>query len=201
MDEFSSIRKFISQFIAFTEDEWQPHQSALVRRWIKKGDYLLHAGQVCNHVSFINTGCFRVFHEHQQAEFTTYFAFENEYVTDYSSFLTRKPSLDNIVALEDAEVLQLGYDHMQKFYEQYPVWQKFGRLIAEHIFLMLAERSKDLQRKTPEELYLLMMNSQVKILDRVPLKYIASYLGITPEALSRIRKRIASSKPVSSHPK
>lgn len=191
MDEFASIRKFVSQFVSFTEEEWRAHQSASIRRLLKKGEYLLREGQVCNHVSFINKGAFRVFNILNDNNYTAYFAFENDYVTDYKSFLTRKPSFDNIVALEDAELIQLDYDSMQHLYETFPVWQKYGRLISEFVFIETAERSQSLLMKSPEERYLQMLKEHPHILERVPLKYIASFIGVTPEALSRIRKRIS----------
>lgn len=191
MDEFSSIRKYISAFLSFTDEEWVVHQKALVRKWVKKGEHLLTEGQVCNHVSFINSGFFRSYNLVHDEERTQYFAFENEYITDYCSFVTRKPSRDNIIAMEDAEVLQLDHASMHAAFEQYPVWQKFGRLIAEHVFVLTAFRGQDLLFKTPEELYLQLINEKPHVLERVPLKHVASYLGVTPEALSRIRKRVA----------
>ncbi len=193
MDEFASIRKYISNFLSFTEEDWAVHQKALVRRWIKKGEYLLTEGQVCNHVSFINQGFFRTYNMVRDEERTQFLAFEHEYITDYCSFVTRQPTRDNIIAMEDAEVLQLDHASMHAAFEKYPVWQKFGRLIAEYVFVMVSFRSQDLLFKTPEELYLQLMQEKPHILDRVPLKYIASYLGITPEALSRIRKRVSQS--------
>lgn len=197
MDEYSSIRNYISQFLSFTDEEWELHRSLLTRRWLKKGEFLLTAGQVCNHVSFINTGYFRVYNLIEGVERTNNFAFEGNYVTDYCSFLTRQPANDFIVALEDAQVLQLSYDHMQAAFEKSPVWQKFGRLIAEYIFIHASTRANSLLLKKPEELYLELMKERPKVIERIPLMYIASYLGITPEALSRIRKRL-SEKPINS---
>ncbi|HRJ30701.1 MAG TPA: Crp/Fnr family transcriptional regulator [Cyclobacteriaceae bacterium] len=193
MDEFASIRKFVSQFVTFTEEEWRAHQSALTRKWFKKGEFLLTEGQVCNHVSFVNRGCFRNYNMVRDEERTQFFVFENEYATDYCSFVTRLPSRDFIVALEDAEVLQLEYTAMHFLYEKYGIWQKYGRLIAEYVFVFTAFRSQNLLLKTPEELYLQLMQEKPLVLERVPLKYIASFLGVTPEALSRIRKRVAQS--------
>ncbi|MBX2957612.1 MAG: Crp/Fnr family transcriptional regulator [Cyclobacteriaceae bacterium] len=194
MDEFASIRKFVSQFVTFTEEEWRAHQSALTRRWLRKGEFLLTEGQVCNHVSFVNKGLFRNFNLVRDEERTQFFVFENEYTTDYCSFVTRQPSRDFIVAMEDAEILQLEYTAMQSLYEKYGVWQKYGRLIAEYVFVFTAYRSQNLLLKTPEELYLQLMLEKPQVLERVPLKYVASFLGVTPEALSRIRKRVAQNR-------
>jgi CRP/FNR family transcriptional regulator, anaerobic regulatory protein len=191
MDDFSAIRNFISRFVSFSEEEWNAHQAFLSKRSIKKGGYLLRAGEVCNYVTFINKGFFRIYHTVGDEERTANFAFDGNYVTDYSSFVSRLPSADNIVAMEDAEVLNLHYDDLQKAYEQYPVWQKFGRKVAEYIILFMADRNRSLLFLTPEQYYIKVMKDRPKVIANVPLKYIASYLGVTPEALSRIRKRMS----------
>lgn len=191
MDEFSSIRNYVSRFITFTDEEWRMHQSMLVRRFLKKGEFLLRAGEVCNHVTFINKGFVRVFNIVNESELTVNFAFDGNYVTDYSSFVSRQPSVDFIVAMEDLEVMQLNHADMHAAFEKYPVWQKFGRLIAEYILIFATERSRGLLFLCPEERYLKLMKDRPKVIANVPLKYIASYLGITPEALSRIRKRMS----------
>lgn len=192
MDDFSAIRNFVSRFVSFTEAEWKAHEVLLKKKLIKKGDYLLKAGEVCNHVTFINKGYFRVYHNLGQEELTGNFAFEGNYVTDYPSFVSRLPTDDNIVAMEDAEVLLLEYNDLQTAYEQYPVWQKFGRRVAEYILLFVVDRNKALLFLSPEERYVKLMKDRPKVIAKVPLKYIASYLGITPEALSRIRKRMST---------
>jgi CRP-like cAMP-binding protein len=192
MDEFFSIRNYVSRFITFTEEEWRVHQSMLVRRFIKKGEHILRAGEVCNHVTFLNKGFVRVYNIIHDEELTANFAFDGNYVTDYSSFVTRQPSLDFIVAMEDLEILQLNHADMQAAFEKYPIWQKFGRLIAEFILIHATERSRTFMFLTPEERYLKLMKDRPKVISNVPLKYIASYLGITPEALSRIRKRMTA---------
>jgi CRP/FNR family transcriptional regulator, anaerobic regulatory protein len=189
-DEYSLLRTFISNFINVTEEEWKLHRDALTRKFLKKGEYLLRQGQVCEHVSFISHGSFRVYSVIKDVEVSNYFFFENSYATDYASFLTRKPSDTSIVAMEDSEILQLNFPNMQMLYEKVPSWQKYGRLMAEHVFLMAEERAKALQQNSPESLYLKIMQEHPQIIERVPQQYIASYIGIQPESLSRIRKRL-----------
>ncbi|MFN8334349.1 MAG: Crp/Fnr family transcriptional regulator [Cyclobacteriaceae bacterium] len=191
MGEFSAIRNFISRFVTFTEDEWKAHEDLLTKKSFRKGEYLLRAGEVCSHVTFINKGYFRVYNNIGEQEFTANFAFDGNYVTDFASFVSRQPTSDNIVAMEDAEVLLLEYNDLQAAYERYPVWQKFGRMIAEYILIFIVERNRSLLFLTPEERYIKLMKDRPRVISSVPLKYIASYLGITPEALSRIRKRMA----------
>jgi CRP-like cAMP-binding protein len=190
MNEFTSIRNFISRFVPVTEEEWQMMQPLLVRRYLKKGEFILRAGELCNHVTFINTGYVRIYNQVNQEELTINFAFDGNFITDFASLLPRKPSTDYIVAMDNLEILQLHYHDMQALYEKAMVWQKFGRLIAEYVLLFVVERNKGLLFLSPEERYLKLMKERPKVMASVPLKYIASYLGITPEALSRIRKRL-----------
>lgn len=191
MNEFSSIRNFVSRFLNFTEVEWMMMQNVLTRRFIKKGEYLLREGEICNHVTFINKGFVRIYNIIQDEDLTINFAFDGNFTTDFASLIPRKPSTDYIVAMEDLEILQLEYTDMQALYESAMVWQKFGRLITEYVLLFVVERNKALLFKSPEERYLKLMKERPKVMANVPLKYIASYLGITPEALSRIRKRLS----------
>jgi CRP/FNR family transcriptional regulator, anaerobic regulatory protein len=196
-DEYSLLRAFISNFINVTEDEWKLHRDSLTRRFLKKGEFLLRAGQVCDHVSFVTKGYLRVYSVINDEEISNYFFFENNYATDYASFLTRKPSDTSIIAMEEVEVLQLNYSNMQMLYEKVPSWQKYGRLMAENVFLIAEARAKTLQHNSPESLYVKIMQEMPQVIERVPLQYIASYMGIQPESLSRIRKRLMEEKRVS----
>jgi CRP/FNR family transcriptional regulator, anaerobic regulatory protein len=196
-DEYSLLKAFISNFIEVTEDEWSLHRDALTRRFLKKGEYLLREGQVCEHVSFVTKGYLRVYSMINDEEISNYFFFENNYATDYASFLTRKPSHTSIIAMEEVEVLQLNYNNMQMLYEKVPSWQKYGRLMAENVFLIAEGRAKTLQHNSPESLYIKIMQEMPQVIERVPLQYIASYMGIQPESLSRIRKRLMEEKRVS----
>lgn len=195
-DEYTPLRQFIARVVDATEDEWKAHRDCLTRRFLRKGEFLVSEGQVVNNVSFINKGSFRVFKTLNGQDLTKHFFFANEYATEYISFLTRKPSDISVKALEDAELIELHYDKVQVLYEQYPVWQKYGRLMAENLFLVLAERTHRLLYHTPEENYLHLIESRPEIIERIPQQYIASYLGIQPESLSRIRKRLMEVKRV-----
>lgn len=195
-DEYTPLQKFASRLIDFSECEWHAHRDLLRRRFLKKGEFLVQEGEVCNYVSFINCGSFRVFMEVGPQEVNKHFFFEHEYASDYCSFLTRSPGRLNIKALEDAELMELSYDSVQLLYERFPVWQKYGRLIAESLYIQVANRTQELLLRTPEEMYTRLVENQSPIIARIPQHYIASYLGIQPESLSRIRKRIMEFKRV-----
>lgn len=196
MNEFTLLQKYITQFISFSEEEWQMHQAMLTRRFLKRGEFLLRAGEVCDHITFINKGVFRTYMIIDDEEMTSNFAFEGNYVTEYTSFVSRQPTTDYIVAMEDAEILQLEYNQLQAGYDKAPVWQKFGRLMAEYVLTFISSRNKSLLFNTPEERYLKLMKERPKVIERIPQHYIASYLGIKPESLSRIRKRLMETKKI-----
>lgn len=191
MDEFVSIRKFISRFMSFSEEDWKILTSSLVRRFLKKGEYVLRGGEVCNNVTFINSGLLRIYNIVRDEDLTVNFAFEGNFITDYSSFVSRQPTTDYIVCMTDVEILQLNYESMQSAYQRSPAWERFGRLMAEYILVFVVERNKSLLFDTPEMRYVKLIKERPKVVAQVPLKFIASYLGITPEALSRIRKRMS----------
>ena len=195
-DEYTLLHEFALRIMEFSEAEWHAHRELLTRRFLKKGEFLSQAGEVCNYASFINRGSLRVFLEVRDQEVSKHFFFDREYACDYSSFLTRQPGLLNIKALEDTELMELSYEKVQVLYERFPVWQKYGRLIAENLYIQVARRSQELLLRSPEEMYIRLVEARSPIIARIPQHYIASYLGIQPESLSRIRKRIMELKRV-----
>jgi CRP/FNR family transcriptional regulator, anaerobic regulatory protein len=192
--DFQQIREYVGRFVSFSEDEWQPFLDGLVKKQVPEGSYLMEAGQVCDYVAFINKGLFRAFCVVKNEEVTNNFSFSGNFLTNYPSFLTRQPSTEYHQALEDAEVLLFSYDNMQAVYKKVPSWEKFGRLIAEFILIRIAERNRSLLFLSAEEQYLDLMKTRPKVIANIQQRYIASYLGIQPESLSRIRKRLSESK-------
>jgi CRP/FNR family transcriptional regulator, anaerobic regulatory protein len=188
------IKEYIARFVVYSEEELAVFLNSLKKRVIPKGDYLMQAGQVCDYVAFINKGHFRAFYVINNKEVTYNFSFQGNFFTDYPSFLTRQPSNETHQALEDAEVLTVSYNDMQRGYINTPAWERFGRLIAEFILIGIAERNRSMLFMSPEERYLNLMKTRPKVIATIPQHYIASYLGIQPESLSRIRRRLVDSK-------
>src|SRR5690349_17039453 len=106
-------------------------------RHIRKGDYIVKADQVCHYVSFLNKGLARLYYTFDGKDVSTGFVLPGQYTSEYESFLTQKPAVQSIDALTDLEVLDLGYNDMQQLYREYPVYQEFGRKIAEFLFIYL----------------------------------------------------------------
>ncbi|MCE7043273.1 Crp/Fnr family transcriptional regulator [Dyadobacter sp. CY312] len=156
----------------------------------KKGETISLEGKTNNVVSFIESGAVMVYNHLDGRKKVYNFFFEHEFTGDYESFLTRKPAVYGIEAVEDTTLLNLHYNNLQKIYNTYPDFERIGRIMAETQFLRLVQRNTSLLAQTPEERYLNLIKTKPQVLQRVPQYYVASYLGITPEALSRIRKRL-----------
>ena len=181
---------FVNQIIALNSEQQEALRAVLKLKTIKRKEHLLREGQVCNFAAFIVTGSLRYYYLIEGEEYTGQFFFEHGWYADYESYITGKPTTENIQALEHCEVLLLYKQDLERLYAQYPVFEKFGRIMVERAFLGLKNKNKMLTLESPEERYLSMINERPMVFERVPLKYIASYLSIQPESLSRIRKRL-----------
>jgi CRP/FNR family transcriptional regulator, anaerobic regulatory protein len=174
-----------------TEEEMISFISRLESRTIAKHEFFVREGQVANEMAIVFKGAFRMYFTYKEREQTGHFMFEGQWLGDYESFLSRKPAVNNVEALEDSEVFCLSYDTMQAMYKMGAQYERFGRLIAEYVYLVAMNSYKSLLLKTAEERYLELLETQPHILERLPQHYIASYLGIQAPSLSRIRNKLA----------
>jgi CRP-like cAMP-binding protein len=192
---FTQIKAYYKQLIpSLQEADWECLQQKLAVQKLKKGELLTRSGEICRQVSFINKGLLRMFYVVDGKEICTGFAPENEYLAQYDSFLMQQPSAGNIDALEDCELINLSYTDMQALYKTYPVFETFGRKIAEMLFIMISSQTNRLLTLDPEERYQSIIQYQPFVIQRVPQYMIASFIGITPEHLSRIRKKSAGTR-------
>lgn len=188
---FTQIKTYYKTLIPeLTDDSWRKVEEKFTFQYLKKGDLLTRSGEVCKQVSFINRGLLRMFYLVDGKEICTGFAKEADYLAQYDSFLTKQPSSGNIDALEDCELINLSYDNVQTLYVEEPVFQIFGRKIAEMLFIMISSQTNSLLTLTPEERYKAVVDEEPYIIQRVPQYMIASYIGITPEHLSRLRRKM-----------
>ncbi|MGZ3873032.1 MAG: Crp/Fnr family transcriptional regulator, partial [Mucilaginibacter sp.] len=161
---------------------------------IKKGDFFLADGQVCKHAGFIVKGLVRYYINHDGEEKTYEFGQENNFVCNYESFLPQTPSTKIIQALEDCEILQISYTDLQVFYRSVSGGERFGRLVIEQVFVQLLRALGSLYTDLPDVLYKKLLKEHPDLLQRVSQYHIASYVGVKPQSLSRIRKRIFAEK-------
>lgn len=190
----NQIIQSIQSVVPLNKVEEEAFTRILAIKQFKKKEFLLQEGQICNKVSFINSGCMRLFYNVEGIENTVQFFFSNSFYTDYTSFLTGQPTIENMQALEACEVVHFRKTDLYKLYNIYPVFDRVGRVMAENAFLSLSKLNKMLTNEEPEQRYLNLLEQRPELVERIPQHYIASYLGIKPESLSRIRKRIFQNK-------
>jgi len=161
---------------------------------IKKGDFFLAEGEVCKHAGFIVKGLMRYYINHDGEDKTYDFAQENNFICNYESFLPKTPSTKIIQALEDCEILQISYADLQIFYKSIVQAERFGRIVIEQVFLHTLKDLSSFYTDTPEHRYDKFLKEHPGLQQRVSQYHIASYVGVKPQSLSRIRKRILHKK-------
>jgi len=188
-----NFRKYIESIANVNEKDWLVFSSCLKKREFSKKSIFLSIGQIENNISFIEKGEVRLFipKEDEEKEITFGFSFQGEFVSAYDSFLTQIPSLYQLETLVDTTLLSITYDDLQEVYKATKIGNIIGRFISEKLFLLKSKREQSLLNETSEQRYLNLFKDRPNLIKQIPLKYIASYIGITPQALSRIRKRIS----------
>ncbi|WP_289661421.1 Crp/Fnr family transcriptional regulator [Flavobacterium panacagri] len=181
---FQSIQNFSNEELDLLDD-------LITFRTLKKGELLLSENQVCNEIVFIKKGILRsFFFNHKGDEITNCFAFENEFMASFASFITEEKAEENIQALADTELQILNRKALEKLYQSGFNWQETGRKLTELEFVNLHKRMVSFQKLSGAERYQELYKNHQNYLQLIPLQYLASYLGVTPRHLSRIRKAV-----------
>jgi len=158
---------------------------------LKKGEILLNENEVCNEIYFIKSGILRsYFFNHQGDEITNCFAFENEFMASFTSFITQEVAEESIQALADTELQIISRESLEKLYKIGIHWQEIGRKLTEMEYVTLQKRMISFQKLSGKQRYEELYQNHQKYIQLIPLQYLASYLGVTPRHLSRIRKAI-----------
>ena len=184
------IKKYFDKISPMSDSDWVFFSSKSKEESLKKNSTLLKVGEVENHLSFVSKGIIRLYIPGEENDLTLGFLFENEFVTAYDSFLTQNPSGYEIETLTETILWRISFQDLQDVYGRTEKGNLIGRRMAENMYLIKAKREISLLSKTAEERYLDLFSERPNLLEQIPLKYIASYIGVTPQALSRIRKRI-----------
>lgn len=188
-----NIKEYIEKTTPISDVDWQLFSSKLENITFKKRTVILDVGETENYISFIENGIARLLmpNENEERNITFGFCFKNEFVSAYDSFLTRKPSLYKLEALTNLSIWRISYQDLQEVYQHTKVGNTIGRLSTERLFLIKSKREQSLLNETAEQRYLNLFKERPNLIKEIPLKYIASYIGVTAQALSRIRKRIS----------
>ena len=185
------IKQVMKQMIKVSEDELNCFLDRVITRTFKRHEIISRPNTVPNEIFFINKGIIRVsITDNEGTEHTIHFALENQFITDYSNFIQGLPSIYTLQTLEETEVIILPRSSIEWGYKYLTDGQKMGRLIAEYYFIYQDDRIKNLYIRTPKERYDNITNVFPNIHNRVPQHMIASYLGITPIHLSRLKKAV-----------
>lgn len=183
------LAAFIRSKTTIADTDLEKIIACFKERRIKKDRFLLKQGQVAGEYIFVQSGGLRIFFEQEQKTITAWLALENTFFAELAGIRTQQPSRFNIQAIEDSVLLTISKADMNMLYDIFPKWQEFGRQIWETAFLQVIDGFIAFQTMSAEERYRMAMQ-QGDWLQRLPLKDISSFLGITPNSLSRIRKKI-----------
>ena len=185
------IRKYFETLTGIKDQDWGAFIERLSRVEFPKKSLILKVGQVENYLSFIERGIVRYYIPKEENDVTFVFGFEHSFISAYDSFLTQTPSTYHIESLADTVLWRLTYRDLQDIYAQTEIGNTVGRYASEELYLRKSKRELSLLHHSAEERYLNLFKEQPHLIQKIPLKYIASYIGITPQALSRIRQRIS----------
>ena len=185
-----SLLNSIQNLITLSPEEIDIVKSLFKEKPYKKGEFFLEEGRVCKHVGFVAQGLMRFYINHDGEEKIYDFSQENEYVCNYESFLPQKPSSKIIQALEDSIVFVISYNDLQLLYKNVREGERFGRIAIEYVFLQLLQDLSSFYTETPEVRYDRFLKNHADLQQRISQYHVASYVGVKPQSLSRIRKRI-----------
>jgi CRP-like cAMP-binding protein len=192
--ELIPLLGYILSYSKVSERTLQHLAGKLQVKEIQKGDILQHAGEICDHIYFVSKGILRGYIIDNKKEVTTWITAENAMVASIKSFLLHVPTEENIAAIEDSRLMGIHYDDLQYMYDTFPDFNTAGRKITEYYYTHAEDRAFICRLSKATDRYNYFMRNNGHVINRVPLTYIASYLGIRLDSLSRVRKRIQHKK-------
>ncbi|HEU5291204.1 MAG TPA: Crp/Fnr family transcriptional regulator [Cyclobacteriaceae bacterium] len=186
----SSLKEFIARYASFSETDLNHISERFRKKKVGKGSFILKQGEVCTDIVFVEKGCLRLYYLKDDIEVSVWFSFQGNSAIEIYSFISAKPSNYFIEAIEDTEVLYLTKSELQALYESNPGMQEMMRNFWEDVILNLIVRFTSLQTDSAEKRYLDLLKKP-EYMESIPQKYLASFIGVTPTSLSRIRRIVA----------
>jgi CRP-like cAMP-binding protein len=185
-----ALKKFLSKFDTFSQEEIDAIVEKTKIGFFKKGTILLREGALCDKCYFVLSGCVRQYQLVDGIEKTTAFFEEEQIAVMYASYMQRKPSKHYLSCVEDCILTTGTWEEEQELHKEFPKLKYLVHTLMPQDYSKIQERLTTLINHSPEERYLILMKNQPSLINRVPLHQLASYIGVTPESFSRIRKRI-----------
>ncbi|MEO0728251.1 MAG: Crp/Fnr family transcriptional regulator [Bacteroidota bacterium] len=188
------FRTYINQYAALSQSDWEQIAACLTERSYSKGAILLEEGKICRKLYFLESGLMHYYVNRDGREVTKYFTEPPYCFTSQRSLTKDLPAGESIQAITDSRVWEMSKSDAFRLLDELPSWNTFVRTLIQEVQYYTEVILEDLQNKTAEERYAEMITERNTLLEQVPLKYLASYLGIAPQSLSRIRKRFYERK-------
>ncbi|MEM0542904.1 Crp/Fnr family transcriptional regulator [Flavobacterium sp. j3] len=188
-----NLRFFLSRFAKLSDEELEAFVAIFTPLSIKKLDHLFLENDMVSHIYFINDGTMRGYYNRRNTEITTNFYFGPTIVTDLIAVRTKEPTKMNVQALKYSNCMVAKFSDLDDLIDKYPNIETVFFKFLEHLYLFGVMRQHSFIFDTPQERYVKLFGERPKVVAEIPQRYISSYLGIKPETLSRIRKRIFKS--------
>jgi CRP-like cAMP-binding protein len=188
----SGIKAFLTSFNFLTQEEIENFEEKLRPKKIKKGDFFIQEGSTCHEVGFVTSGVLRSYYYSSNGEEITYcFTFPHSFVSAYSSFLSQSKTAENIQALTEVDLWSISKNDLGELEQLSTNWLRLFKHIAEQEYIKMEKRIFILQKEAADKRYTDLLENQPELLQKIPLQYLSSYLGITPRHLSRIRSALS----------
>ena len=188
---YQLLKEYLTRHIDITDEETNTFCSKFKLKTTKRGETLLEGGNVCRYIYFLNKGCLRVYLvDGQGKESTRFLISEGRFGTAFPSFILQEPSKAWIQSIEPSEILQLSYEAFRQLSEVLPSWEKIYCMNLEKDYIDSIKRIESLITMGAKERYALFMENSPGLVQRLPSKIIADYLGISQETLSRLKSKI-----------
>lgn len=185
-----AVKQLVQQLVSPPAADLAELLSLFSRKTLAQGEYLIRAGQSSTDLAFINSGLLRLFYQTANGkDYNKSFSTEGQFTAAYSAYLTQTPARFSIQALEDSQLLVCDLDRLTQLYEKHSCWQRLGRLLTEQVYIKKEAREAEFLLDDAETRYRRFQQDYPGLEQRIAQYHIASYLGITPVALSRIRRR------------
>lgn len=188
---WTSFRKFIEQLSPVQNDEFEFARPFFREVQLPKGHFFIREGEICKQLAYLHKGILRSFYTNEKGEDVTYcFCTDHHLETSFKSFLLQQPSHISIQAMANSSLLIIEKEDLDRLFAGSLFWSTTGRLLTEREYLKMEEHASDIKAESAREKYLRLLHEHPVLLQKVPLQYIASYLGITSRHLTRLRKEI-----------
>ncbi len=187
MDE---LRNYLKHLVAFSETELDESLSYFKKVEIARDQFYVKEDEICKRAAFIKKGLFKLFYTLDGVERIMLFFQEYQFVTDYYSFLTQTPSKRPVQAVEDSVIYNISHADFQNLIDSSAKWERIGRILAERAYIYSVQRANRIIHDDPDTRFITFLKEYPSLIQRVPQYLIASYLNMTPETYSRVKKRI-----------